>query len=81
MSKKMPDWLTATDISILETFRVEPVQYPAMIASRSGLHIPYAERRCQVLVEYDLLEQVDDEITYRLTMDGQHYLEDRDTLD
>lgn len=82
MTEKMPSWLMDTDITILATFCTEPVQYPAMIASRSGLHIPYAERRCRVLAEYGLLERVNGEITYRLTTDGRRYLDDgTDTLD
>jgi DNA-binding IclR family transcriptional regulator len=73
MSDQVPERLAA-DAAILATFRSEPVQYPALIASRSGLHIPSAERRCRALADRGLLEQVSDEIAYRLTADGQHYL-------
>jgi DNA-binding IclR family transcriptional regulator len=74
MSNHTPAWLAAADAAILATFRNESVQYPALIASRSGLHIPYAEQRCQALVDHGLLEQSSDEIAYRLTAEGQRYL-------
>jgi RIO-like serine/threonine protein kinase len=50
------------------------VQYPALIAGLSGLHVPSAEQRCQALVDYSLLERSSDEITYRLTIDGYRSL-------
>jgi hypothetical protein len=61
MSDQVPERLAAADAAILTTFRSAPVQYPALIASRSGLHIPYAERRCRVLANRGLLEQVSGE--------------------
>ena len=39
-------------------------------------HIPYAERRCRRLVARGLLERDSDEVAYRLTADGRHYLSD-----
>jgi DNA-binding IclR family transcriptional regulator len=74
MSDRVPERLATADAAILATFRIDPVQYPALVASRSGLHIPYAERRCQVLVTHGLLERDSDEVAYRLTADGRHYL-------
>jgi DNA-binding IclR family transcriptional regulator len=58
----------------LVTFRTEPVQYPALTASRSGLHVPSAEQRCQALVDHGLFERSSDAITYQLTAEGQRYL-------
>lgn len=74
MSDCVPERLAAADAAILATFQSDPVQHPALIASRSGLHIPYAERRCRRLVTHGLLERDSDEVAYRLTADGQHYL-------
>jgi hypothetical protein len=76
MSDQVSERVAAADAAILATFRSDPVQYPALIASRSGLHIPYAERRCRVLADRGLLEQVSGEIAYRLTTDVRHYLSD-----
>lgn len=74
MSDRVSERLAAADAAILTTFRIESVQYPALVASRSGLHIPYAEQRCQSLVTHGLLERDSDEVAYRLTADGRHYL-------
>jgi DNA-binding IclR family transcriptional regulator len=76
MSDQVPERVAAADTAILATFRNDPVQYPALIASRSGLHIPYAEQRCRALADRGLIEQVSDEVAYRLTADGRHYLSD-----
>lgn len=81
MNDRTPERLSAADETILETFRTEPVQYPALIAGRSGLHIPYAERRCRVLADRGFLERVSDEVAYRLTVDGSRYLEAQSDAD
>jgi hypothetical protein len=39
MSNRVPEQLAAADAAILATFRSDSVQYPALVASRSGLHI------------------------------------------
>lgn len=75
MNNRVSEQLTAVDETVLITFRTKPIQYPALIASRSGLHIPYAEQRCQVLADRGLLEQVSDEVAYRVTAAGRDYLD------
>lgn len=74
MKYQVPERVAAADAAILATFRSEPVQYPALVASRSGLHIPSAERRCRALADQGLLKRDSDEVAYRLTADGRHYL-------
>ena len=47
------------------------VEYPALIASHTGLHVPLVERRCRLLAAAGLLEPVSDEVLYRLTERGR----------
>lgn len=75
MNDQVSEQLTAADSAILASFRTKPIQYPALIASRSGLHIPYAEQRCEVLADRGLLEQISDEVAYRVTAAGLDYLD------
>lgn len=74
MSDRVSERVAAIDAAILATFRIDPVQYSALIASRSGLHIPSAKQRCLMLVTYGLLERDNNEVASRLTADGRHYL-------
>lgn len=63
--------LSDADRRILRYLAAETVEYPALIASNTGLHVPLVERRCRALTEADLLEAVSDEVLYRLTERGR----------
>lgn len=68
-------WMRAADRQILAFLATRRTDYPALIASRLGIHIPYVERRCAVLAEAGLLEAVTEETVYRITEQGMDYLE------
>ena len=63
--------LTPADRRILQYLTASSADYPALIASNTGLHVPLVERRCRVLEAADLLEPVSGEIIYRLTDRGR----------
>jgi hypothetical protein len=50
MSDRVPERLATADAAILATFRIDPVQYPELVASRSRLHIPSANNGTGVSV-------------------------------
>ncbi len=62
--------LTTADHRILQYLRGGP-EYPALLASHTGLHIPLVERRCKRLEAIGLLEPVSNEVIYRLTDRGR----------
>jgi len=66
--------LRSADRAILRFLRDRPPQYAAIIAQRTGLHTPYAERRCEALVATGHLEPVTGEVIYRITARGQEAL-------
>lgn len=59
----------------MEFLRDERPEYPAIIANRTGMHAPYVERRCETLVDRGLIEAVSGEVVYRLTCEGETYLD------
>ncbi|WP_253736473.1 DUF2250 domain-containing protein [Halohasta salina] len=63
--------LTPADRRILAYLAVSGADYPALIASNTGLHVPLVERRCLVLEAAGLLEPVSGEVIYRLTAYGR----------
>lgn len=63
--------LSDADRRILRYLAAETVEYPALIASNTGLHVPLVERRCRSLAEAGLLEAVSGEVLYRLTDCGR----------
>lgn len=63
--------LSDADRRILRYLARETVEYPALIASNTGLHIPLVERRCRSLAADGLLEAVSEEAVYRLTDRGR----------
>lgn len=67
-------WIRPADRQILEFLSERYTDYPAIIASRIGVHTPYVERRCSVLQERGLLEAVSAEVVYRITDRGRSYL-------
>lgn len=63
--------LSAADRRILQYLSSAGADYPALIASNTGLHIPLVERRCDALEAAGLVELVSDEVLYRLTEYGR----------
>ncbi len=59
------------DRRILRHLSTTKADYPALIASNTGLHIPLVERRCAALDEDGLLELVSGEVLYRITDYGR----------
>jgi len=66
-------WLRPADEAILDFLDGEGVEYPAIVAHRTGIHVPYVERRCAVLAERGLLERVSGEVVYRVTERGRRH--------
>lgn len=66
--------MRAADEDILQQLREERPDYLALVANRLGMHLGYVERRCGVLVEHGLVEQVSHEVVYRTTELGEQYL-------
>lgn len=63
--------LRVADESILACLDESRAEYPAIVANRTGLHVPYVRRRCDWLAGEGLLERVSDEVVYRITDDGR----------
>lgn len=63
--------LRSADRAILRFLADGTPQYAAIIAQRTGIHTPYAERRCEVLVRSGHLEPVTGEVVYRITARGR----------
>lgn len=68
------DAIQGTDERVLAYLEEHPPDYIPLIANRLGLHLEYAERRCEVLIEYGLIEPVTNERIYGLTDRGERYL-------
>jgi len=66
--------LTAADHRILQ-YLADGAEYPALIASHTGLHIPLVDRRCRRLEAIGLIEPVSNEVIYRLTERGRRVVE------
>ena len=62
--------LTTADHRILQYLAGGP-EYPALIASHTGLHIPLVDRRCKRLEATGFIEPVSNEVIYRLTDRGR----------
>lgn len=62
------------DDPILEYFHDAGEVNPAVVARNTGVHRKYASERCRELAQYGLLEGLG-EGYYRLTHDGEQYLE------
>ncbi|XVH32497.1 DUF2250 domain-containing protein [Haloferacaceae archaeon DSL9] len=63
--------LSETDVRVLTHLRDYGANYPALIASNTGLHVPFVERRCHSLGEDGLIEPVSGEVIYRITEAGR----------
>lgn len=72
--RERAQWMRPGDGRILERFDEERAQYPALVGTVLGMHLPYVERRCEELAARGLLETVSGEVVYRVTADGRRYL-------
>ncbi len=63
--------LSTADRRILQHLAASGADYPALIASNTGLHIPLVERRCEALEAAGLIEPVTGEVVYRMTEYGR----------
>lgn len=66
--------LNSTDVRVLAYLAESGADYPALVASNTGLHAPHVERRCDALREAGLVESVSGEVVYRITGDGRDVL-------
>lgn len=63
-----------SDEAILEDLQREQPDCIPFVANRLGMHLKYVDGRCELLVEYGLIEQVTGEPVYCLTDCGERYL-------
>lgn len=70
-ASSQPTWSQPADRAILEFLADQRMEYPAIIANRTGIHTPKVEQRCEILANRGLIEAVSGEIVYRLTDDGE----------
>lgn len=66
--------MRAVDTFILQDLLNEQPDYIPLVANRLGLHLAYVESRCDLLIEYDLIQPVTDELVYTVTARGEAYL-------
>ncbi|MDR5672871.1 hypothetical protein AArcCO_0902 [Halalkaliarchaeum sp. AArc-CO] len=77
MSRPGPEELTDADRRVLSFLHTNGAEFPALIASNTGLYVTLAERRCAFLEEAGYIESVDEATVYRLTEHGIDYLESK----
>lgn len=65
----------STDERLLAYLAADGPDYPALIASNTGLHVGNVERRVETLRKEGLIEDVSGEVIYRITADGRSALE------
>lgn len=70
-----PNWPTTVDRTILHDLHEEGPDYLPLVASRRGLHVETARRRCEQLVERGYVEKISEEVVYRITERGVAELE------
>jgi predicted ArsR family transcriptional regulator len=66
--------MRAADERILRALHEDGPEYLPLVANRLGMHLGYVERRCDVLVDRNLVEAVSEETVYRATDLGRRYL-------
>lgn len=66
--------LERTDRRVLCHLDETGADYPALIASNTGLHIPLVERRIVELREQGYVEKVSEEAIYRITESGTEFV-------
>lgn len=69
-----PDWMRPVDIDLLLAFKSTQPEYIPLVANRLGIHLPYAERRCTLLIEHAYIESVTGEAVYAVTDHGEAVL-------
>lgn len=69
-----PAWLRTADEQLLQYFVDHPPDYVPLVSNRLGIHLGYAERRVETLVEHGLLEPVTNESIYTITDAGRRAL-------
>ncbi|WP_227356658.1 hypothetical protein [Haladaptatus salinisoli] len=69
-----PDWMRPVDVDILVALQRTQPEYIPILANRMGMHLPYVERRCELLADGELITAVTGEVVYRLTSDGEALL-------
>lgn len=68
-------WPTKIDRAILTEFAESGADYPALVASRRGLHLDTVRNRCDHLAETGAIERVSEEAVYRITDQGERRVE------
>lgn len=63
------------DERVLQYLRDQGADYPALIASYTGMHVPLVEKRCEALDADGLVEPVSGEVVYRITSRGERLLD------
>lgn len=76
MARSGIDDLNSTDERLLAYLAADGPDYPALIASNTGLYVGNVERRVETLREQGLVEDVSGEVIYRITADGRSVLAD-----
>lgn len=66
--------LDSTDLRVLSYLAEAGPDYPALVASNTGLHAPHVERRCERLIEDEYLIPVSGEVIYAITQRGEEAL-------
>ena len=69
-----PEWMVAADVVILADLAEQRLDYVPLVASRCGLHVSFAERRCRLLADNGYLERATSEVTFRMTRRGEQFL-------
>ncbi|WP_348607463.1 hypothetical protein [Halobaculum rarum] len=69
-----PTNLSDADERVLRHLADTSVDYPALVAANTGLHIPLVERRMATLAERGFVEAVTDEQVFRITERGRRAL-------
>ncbi|SHG72063.1 hypothetical protein [Halobaculum gomorrense] len=71
---RTPTDLSDADERVLRHLRDGGVDYPALIAANTGLHIPLVERRIATLEQREFVEAATAERIYRITDRGARAL-------
>ena len=66
--------LTRSDERVLAYLTGVGTDYPAFVASNTGLYVAHVESRLDALEAAGLVEQVTDEVVYRVTAAGRDAL-------
>lgn len=69
------DWTRPGDEALLEFLASQHAEYPAIVANRTGMHLAHVERRFDAFATRGLVEPVTGEVVYRITEDGEQYLD------